>query len=70
MRRQAATSLQRPVHVKLLNSCVFAVYGIWEDLTAWKTLLRDMPMICLQFWEFSKMTQNREVSTFFPATGF
>ena len=48
----------------------FAVYGIWDDLGTWKRLLRDMPMICLQFGEFSKMLQNREVSTFFPAAGF
>ena len=56
--------------VKLLIFLIFAVYGIWEDLGAWKILLRDMPMICLQFWEFSKMTQNREVSTFFSAAEF
>ena len=41
--------------VKLLIFLIFAVYGIWEDLGAWKRLLRGVPMICLQFWEFSKM---------------
>ena len=49
---------------------IFAVYGSWEDLRAWKSLLPDMPMIYQQFWKFSKMTQNREVPTFFPAAGF
>ena len=56
--------------VKLLNFLIFAVYGIWQDLGAWKILLRDMPMICLQFWGFSKMSPNREASTFFSAAGF
>ena len=51
--------------VKLLIFLIFAVYGIWDDLGAWKILLRYVPMICIQFWEFSKMIQNREVSTFF-----
>ena len=49
---------------------IWGVYGIWEDLGTWKILLRCVPMICFQFWEFSKMTQNREVSTFFSAAGF
>ena len=31
---------------------MFAVYGIWEDLAAWKILLQGVPMIGLQFWEF------------------
>ena len=41
--------------VKLLIFLIVAVYDIWEDLGAWKILLRDMPMICLQFGEFSKI---------------
>ena len=57
-----------------LKLCVFlfffASHGIWEDLVAWKILLRGEPMICLQFWEFSNMTQNREVSTFFQRLDF
>ena len=56
--------------LKLRILLIFVVYGFWEDLGALKILLRDMPMICLQFWELSKMTQNREVLTFFPAAGF
>ena len=28
---------------------IVAVYGTWEDLGAWKILLRYVPMICLQF---------------------
>ena len=40
---------------------IFAVYGFWEGLAACKILLRGVPMICLQFWKFSKMTQHREV---------
>ena len=28
-------------------SFFWPVYGIWEDLGAWKIVLRDMPMICL-----------------------
>ena len=39
---------------KQLISCNFAVYGIWENLAAWKIL---------QFWELLKVTQNREVYT-------
>ena len=49
---------------------ILAVYGIWEDLGAWKILLRDVPMICIRFWEFPKMTQDPEVSTFCSAAGF
>ena len=41
---------------KSLISLIFAVCDIWKDLAAWKILLRCLPMICLQFWEFSKMT--------------
>ena len=37
---------------------LFDVYGIWEDLSAWKIPLQDMPMICLLFLEFSKNVQN------------
>ena len=40
---------------------IFAVYGICEDLAAWKILLWDVPMICKQFLGFSKLAQRREV---------
>ena len=49
---------------------IIAVYGIWEDLGAWKILLRDVPMICPQFVEYTKMSQNREASIFVPAPEF
>ena len=48
----------------------FVVYGISEDLAAWKILLPGVVLICLQFWELPKMTQHRRMSTFFPATEF
>ena len=35
-----------------------------------KISLWDMPMIRLQSWIFSKITQNREVSTFFSVVEF
>ena len=35
--------------LKLLILLIFALYGIWEDLGAWKVLLWAMPMVCLQF---------------------
>ena len=44
---------------------IFVVYGIGADLGAWEILLQCVSMICLQFWESSKMVQIREVSTFF-----
>ena len=56
--------------LNLLILCVFDVYGIWEDSVAWKILLRYVPMICLQFWDFPKNHQNREVTTFCSAAGF
>ena len=56
--------------VKWLLLLICALYDIWEDLGTWRILLRDMPMICLQFWESSKITQTREVSTFFQQLDF
>ena len=58
------------LRLKMLNLMFFAVYGIWDNLGAWKILLRDVSMIWLQFWDFPKMTQNREVSTLFSTAGF
>ena len=56
--------------VELLIFLNFASYGIWEDLAAWKILLQWVPMICSQFRDFSKMTQDREVSTFLQQLNF
>ena len=44
---------------------LFAVYGIWEDLGAWKILLRDMPMLCLQILEFARMTETSRSANIF-----
>ena len=42
--------------------CLFFVLcDIWEDVAAWKILLRDVAVICLQFWEFTQTIRNREV---------
>ena len=49
---------------------MFAVYGIWENLAALEIVLQDMPMICPQLWEFSKITQDRKMSTFFQRLDF
>ena len=40
-------------HIYLMFILIFASYGIWENLGAWKILLRDMPMICM-----SKISRN------------
>ena len=34
--------------LKFMIFLIIAVYDIWEDVGAWKVLLWDMPMICLQ----------------------
>ena len=53
---------------KLWILLIFAVYGIWEDLDAWKTVLRDMPMICLHFFGiFKNDPKSRSVNIFSAA---
>ena len=42
-----------------------SVFGIWEDFGAREILLRDMPMICLQFGSFSKMFKIEKFHMFF-----
>ena len=46
-------------------SLISASYCIWDDLGAWKIFPRGVPMICVQFWELSKMLQHREMQTSF-----
>jgi hypothetical protein len=46
------------------------VYGIWEYLAAWKILLQGVAVICLRFWEFSKITQIEKRKQLSPAAGF
>ena len=45
--------------LKSLVFLIIAVHGIWEDLTAWKTLLQCVSVICLQFLFFSKNTTTK-----------
>ena len=50
---------------------IFAVYGIWEDLGAWKILLRDVPMICLHFFYFfGKLPKIEKCQHFFQRLNF
>ena len=35
--------------IRFVDSVGFVVYGICEDLAAWRILLRYVPMICLEF---------------------
>ena len=41
---------------------MFAVYGIWEDLAAWKILLCCVPMICLQLLDCSPNKKSRSIN--------
>ena len=41
----------------------FTLYGIWGGLAASKIILRGVAVIFPQFWELSKITQNREATT-------
>ena len=42
---------------------LFLQYRALEQMAASKILLRSVAVICLQFWEFLTVTQNREVWT-------
>jgi hypothetical protein len=37
---------------------MFALYGIWDDLAAWKILLWGAVVICLQVWKFASRSVN------------
>ena len=38
------------------------IYGIWDNLAAWKILLQDVQMICLDFYELKNDTTSRSVN--------
>ena len=40
--------------ILLLKLLICLVYGIWEDLTAWKIILPGMVVICQHFWKLFK----------------
>ena len=43
----------------------FAVHGTWEHLVAWKMVLEDLAVICLQFWGFlKKSSKSRSANNF------